>query len=114
MKKVLSIFLALIMILSIGTVGASAASYSITLAPTLDHVRKDNMAYYPVKYDLYQNPDAYAKLCASEGIDAISTHIELGYTYEAATLKFIDVLPSESLYNAGGTVKVKEQGTDEY
>ncbi len=114
MKKALSIFLALIMILLIGTVGGSATDYSITLAPTLDHVRKDNMAYYPVKYDLYKEADAYAKLCTSEGIDAVSTHIELGYTYEEGTLKFIDVLPSESLYDAGGTVKVKEQGTDEY
>ncbi len=114
MKKVLSVFLAVVMILSICTVGVSAANYSITLAPTLDHVRKDNMAYYPVQYDLYKYPDAYAKLCTSEGIEAISTHIELGYTYKADTLKFIDVLPSESLYNAGGTVKVREHGTDQY
>ncbi len=114
MKKALSIFLVLIMILLIGTVGVTAVSYSITLAPTLEHVRKDNIAYYPVQYDLYKEPDAYAKLCASEGVDAISTHIELGYTYDAETLKFIDVLPSESLYTAGGTVKVKETGTDQY
>ncbi len=114
MKKALSLFLALIMILSIGTIGVCATSYSITLAPTLDHVRKDNMVYYPVQYDLHEYSDAYAKLCTSEGIDAVSTHIELGYTYDAETLKFIDVLPSETLYNCGGTLKVKEQGTDEY
>ena len=114
MKKVLSLALALIMILSIGTVGVSAASYSITLAPTLDHVRKDNMAYYPVRYDLHKSPNAYAEFCASNGVNAVSTHIELGYTYDAETLKFVDVLPSETLYNAGGTIKVKEQGTDKY
>ena len=114
MKKALSIFLALIIILSVGTVGVLATECSITLAPTLDHVRKDNMAYYPVKYDMYKEPDAYARLCTSKGFDAVSTHIELGYTYAADTLKFIDVLPSESLYNAGGTVKVKENSTDQY
>ena len=114
MKNFISLFLALIMILSIGTVGVSAASYSITLAPTLDHVRKDNMAYYPVRYDLHKSPNAYAEFCASNGVNAVSTHIELGYTYDAETLKFVDVLPSETLYNAGGTIKVKEQGTDKY
>ena len=46
-------------------------------------------------------------------IDIVGTHIELGYSYAKDTLKFIDAIPSEALYNLGGTVKVTEQGESE-
>ena len=116
MKKVLSLVLAIIMVLSVGVIAVSAASYTtITVAPSLYHVRKDNMAYYPVKFDLADNsmPDDYAKLCETKGIDVVSTHVELGYSYKTDTLKLIDVLPSEALYNLGGTIKIVEQGVSQ-
>ena len=115
MKKVLSVLLAVVMILSIGVIGASAADYSITVAPTLQHVRKGNLAYYPIKFDLDGNslPKDYVELCKLIGIDAASTHIRLGYTYAKDTLELINVLPSKGLYNLDGSVKIVEQGVSQ-
>ena len=113
MKKVLSLVLALVMILSIGTVGASAAEYRITVAPTVKHVRQDDIAYYPVKFDVSKINGTYAELCESNGFAVGTTHIELGYSYRSDTLSFIDAIPEEALYNLGGTVKVTEHGTDD-
>ncbi len=115
MKKVLSLVLALITIFSIATIGSSAEVYeSITVAPTLKHVRKDNIAYYPIKFDMdeYTSPgdDVYFPEENKNDIDVVGTHIELGYSYKKDTLKFIDVIPSEALYNLDGTVRVTEQG----
>ncbi len=113
MKKVLSMILALIIIASVGTVAVSAADYRITVAPTVDHIRKDNIAYYPIKFDVDKINGTYAELCSSKGITAVSTHIELGYSYQKDTLKFIDAIPAEALHNLGGTLKVTEQGTED-
>ena len=87
----------------------------ITVAPTLQHVRKGNLAYYPIKFDLIDNslPADYAKLCKLLGINAVNTHIRLGYTYAKDTLELINVFPSKGLYNLDGSVKIVEQGVSQ-
>ena len=63
MKKLFSIILAFSIILSVGTVGVSAADFRITVAPTVKHVRQDDIAYYPVKFDVSKINGTYAELC---------------------------------------------------
>ncbi len=84
----------------------------ITIAPTLQHVRKGNLAYYPIKFDLIDNslPADYVKLCKLLGINEVSTHVRLGYTYANDTLKLLNVFPSKKLNKLDGTVKIVEQG----
>ncbi|MBR0348028.1 MAG: hypothetical protein IIX16_00140 [Clostridia bacterium] len=113
MKKLFSIILAFSIILSVGTVGVSAADFRITVAPTVKHVRQDDIAYYPVKFDVSKINGTYAELCESNGFAVGTTHIELGYSYRSDTLSFIDAIPEEALYNLGGTVKVTEHGTED-
>ncbi len=111
MKKIISLFLALIMLFLINTVVSSAIDSGITVAPTLDHVRKGDVAYYPIKFDMDKANSTYVDFCESSAIAPVSTHIELSYLYEKESLAFVNVLPSETLYNLGGTVKVTEHGT---
>lgn len=102
MKKVLSLVLALIMILSIGTIGVSAASDTkITYIADNYHVRKGEYAYFPVYYDCQTPYKQYV------GNDSDShTKIIFPFLYNSNLLKPIEAIPSEQLYNVGGTVKI--------
>ena len=88
MKKALSVFLALIMILSIGTVGVSANDYVWIYASRLG-AKVENYLYFPVYYDddgyFYGDEDAKIK-------------ITFPFTYDPEILKPVEVTPSELLY----------------
>lgn len=88
MKKALSVFLALIMILSIGTVGVSANDYVWIYTSRLG-AKVENYLYFPVYYDddgyFYGDEDAKIK-------------ITFPFTYDPEILKPVEVTPSELLY----------------
>ena len=88
MKKALSVFLALIMILSIGTVGVSANEYVWIYTSRLG-AKVENYLYFPVYYDddgyFYGDEDAKIK-------------ITFPFTYDPEILKPVEVTPSELLY----------------
>lgn len=105
MKKVLSMILALIMILSIGTVGASAVN-TISVSGKPYHVREGNFAYFPLSYDCDIPYGAYAD-CDENS----ETKVIFPYGYASDILKPVDVIPSELLYNMGGTVEIIKDDT---
>ncbi len=108
MKRVLSIFLALIMILSIGTVGVSAAGNNkIIISADVYHARKGDYAYFPVYYDC---ETAYSEYADSD--ENSSTKIILPFLYNDHLIKPVEAIPSEQLYNIGGTVEIIK--TDKY
>ncbi len=114
MKKVLSIFLALIMVLSIGTVGVSAFDFydpPICIATYPYHVRKGDVVYYP--YEFKNKGKDFYKLCEDEGIDSGEVKLRFRYSYDAESLELVDVYPDKDLYEAGGTAKIIERYTDE-
>ena len=100
MKKVLSIFLTAVMILSIGTVGASAIN-TISVSGKPYHVREGNYAYFPLTYDCDTPYGSYA-----DWDENSETKVIFPYGYASDILKPIDVIPSELLYNMGGTVEI--------
>ena len=88
MKKALSVFLTLIMILSIGTIGVSANDYVWIFTSRLG-AKVENYLYFPVYYDddgyFYGDEDAKIK-------------ITFPFTYDPEILKPVEVTPSELLY----------------
>ena len=105
MKKVLSMILALVMILSIGTVGASAVN-SISVSGKPYHVREGNYAYFPLTYDCDIPYGSYA-----DWDEKSETKVIFPYGYASDILKPVDVIPSELLYNMGGTVEIIKDDT---
>lgn len=88
MKKALSVFLALIMILSIGTVGVSANDYVWIYTSRLG-AKVENYLYFPVYYD----DDGYFY-----GDEDTKIKITFPFTYDSEKLKPVEVTPSELLY----------------
>ena len=88
MKKALSVFLALIMILSIGTVGVSANDYVWIYTSRLG-AKVENYLYFPVYYD----DDGYFY-----GDEDTKIKITFPFTYDPEILKPVEVTPSELLY----------------
>ncbi len=91
MKKVLSMILALVMILSIGTIGVSAYE-------SMDYVwiytsrlgaKVENYLYFPVYYD----DDSYFY-----GAEDTKIKITFPFTYDPGILKPVEITPSELLY----------------
>ena len=114
MKKVISLFLAIIMILSIGTVGVSAFDFydpPICIATYPYHVRKGDVVYYP--YEFKNKGKDFYKLCEDEGIENGEVTLRFRYAYDAESLELVDVYPDKDLYEAGGTAKIIERYTDE-
>ncbi len=105
MKKVLSLVLALVMILSIGTVGASAIN-TISVSGKPYHVREGNYAYFPLTYDCDIPYGSYADWDKNS-----ETKVIFPYGYASDILKPVDVIPSELLYNMGGTVEIIKDDT---
>lgn len=114
MKKVISLFLAIIMILSIGTVGVSALDFydpPICIATYPYHVRKGDVVYYP--YEFKNKGKDFYKLCENEGIENGEVKLRFRYAYDAESLELVDAYPDKGLYEAGGTAKIIERYTDE-
>ena len=102
MKKVLSMILALVMILSVGTVTASAATNNkITISADIYHVRIGEYAYFPVYYDCNYSYSEYADDDTNS-----ATKIIIPLLYNANLIEPIEAIPSEQLYNIGGTVEI--------
>ena len=93
MKKVLSIFLAVIMILSIGTVGVSAYEFTeyVFIYTSLLGAEIGDYLYFPVYYE----DDTYYTCRDDENAEV---RITLPCYYDPEILKPVDVTPSELLY----------------
>ena len=91
MKKVLSVFLVLIIILSVGTVGVSSYESNdyIWIQTSRLGAKVDNYLYFPVYYD----DDSYLYTDEDEII-----RITFPFTYDPEILKPVEVTPSEALY----------------
>ena len=94
MKKVLSLVLALVMILSIGTVGASAYESNdyLWISTSRHGARIGDFLYFPVIYD----DDQYY---ANYGDENSITKITFPFFYDPEILRPVDVTPSELLYS---------------
>lgn len=90
MKKVLSVFLAVVMILSICTVGVSASDY-VWIYTSRQGAQIDNYLYFPVYYD---NGGYYA----CYGDEDAKVKITIPFFYDPEVLKPVEVTPSELLY----------------
>ena len=90
MKKVISLFLAIIMILSICTVGVSASDY-VWIYTSRQGAQIDNYLYFPVYYD---NGGYYA----CYGDEDAKVKITIPFFYDPEVLKPVEVTPSELLY----------------
>lgn len=102
MKKVLSFILALVMVLSIGSVGASAASNNkITISADVYHARKGDYAYFPVGYNCQKSYSEYADNDTNS-----STKIIIPLLYNDHLIEPVEAIPSEWLYNIGGTAEI--------
>ena len=102
MKKFLSLVLAIILVLSIGTVGISAASNDkITISADVYHARKGDYAYFPVEYNCQK---AYSEYAGND--DDSSTKIIIPLFYNDHLIEPIEATPSEWLYNLGGTAEI--------
>ena len=91
MKMVLSVFLVLIIILSVGTVGVSSYESNdyIWIQTSRLGAKVDNYLYFPVYYD----DDSYLYTDEDEII-----RITFPFTYDPEILKPVEVTPSEALY----------------
>ncbi len=107
MKKVLSMVLALVMILSIGTVGASAAAEDyIWIYASTQHARIGDYVYYPVYYEA---PISYGSFVNYDS--EAETNAIFSFSFDPDVLKPIEVTPSELLYGMdfeGDIVEVVE------
>ncbi|MBQ3128445.1 MAG: hypothetical protein IJC13_05350 [Clostridia bacterium] len=90
MKKIISLLLAVIMILSIGTVGVSASDY-VWIYTSRQGAQIDNYLYFPVYYD---NGGYYA----CYGDENAKVKITIPFFYDPEVLKPVEVTPSELLY----------------
>ncbi len=102
MKKVISLFLALIMILSICTVGVSASDY-VWIYTSRQGAQIDNYLYFPVYYD----DDSYY---ACYGDEDAKVKITIPFFYDPEILKPVAVTPSELLYGMNFTGEISEVG----
>ena len=93
MKKVISLFLAIIMILSIGTVGVSANEFTeyVFIYTSLLGAEVGDYLYFPVYYE----DDTYYTCRYDENAEV---RITLPCYYDPEILKPVDVTPSELLY----------------
>lgn len=93
MKKVISLFLAIIMILSIGTVGVSAYEFTeyVFIYTSLLGAEVGDYLYFPVYYE----DDTYYTCRYDENAEV---RITLPCYYDPEILKPVDVTPSELLY----------------
>ena len=105
MKKVISLFLAIIMILSIGTVGVSAYEFTdyVWIYTSRQGAQIDNYLYFPVYYD----DDSYY---ACNGDEDAKVKITLPFFYDPEVLKPVAVTPSELLYGMNFTGEITEIG----
>ena len=101
MKKVLSLVLALIMILSVGTIGVSAYESSdyMWVSTSRYGAKIDDYLYFPVFYD---NDQGYARYVDENS----KTKITFPFFYDPEILKPIDVTPSELLYDMNFTGEI--------
>lgn len=105
MKKVISLFLAIIMILSIGTVGVSAYEFTdyVWIYTSRQGAQIGNYLYFPVYYD----DDSYY---ACNGDEDAKVKITLPFFYDPEVLKPVAVTPSELLYGMNFTGEITEIG----
>lgn len=108
MKKLLSAFLALVIILSVGTVVTSAYSTltQIYIATRQEHVRKGDVVYYPHEFDNRRKD--FADVCNELGIKEGEAKLRIKYEYDPTSLELVDVLESKVLYDAGGKAEIVE------
>ena len=94
MKKSLSVFLALVMMLSIGTVAVSAyeSSDCVWISTSRYGTKIGDFIYFPVLYDNDQTYERYVD-------ENSETKITFPFFYDSEIFKPVDVTPSESLYN---------------
>ncbi|MBP3446888.1 MAG: hypothetical protein J6K64_06400 [Clostridia bacterium] len=105
MKKFLSIILALTISLSVGVITASAAD-KISVDADVFHARIGDYAYFPLAYDC---DTAYKYYVDSD--ENSTTRIVFPFVYMSDLLDPIEAIPSELLYNMGGTAKITEFGS---
>lgn len=101
MKKVISLFLAIIMILSIGTVGISAADSTdyLWISASRYGAKIDNYIYFPVFYD---DDQSYARYVDENS----ETKITFPFFYDPEFLKPVGITPSEMLYGMNFTGEI--------
>ena len=106
MKKILSIVLVLVTLVSMCTVMASAElkPTQIYIATHPEHVRKGDVVYYPHKFR--NTKEDFVDLCKSLGIKSGEAKLTIMYEYASASLEFVDILESKALYDAGGKAEV--------
>ncbi len=102
MKKVLSVLLAVVMILSIVTVGVSASSY-VWIYTSRKCAQIDNYLYFPVYYD-----DGSYYACY--GDEDAKVKITIPFFYDPEILKPVAVTPSELLYGMNFTSEISKVG----
>ena len=96
MKKALSIFVALVLILSIGTVGASAVQKeygNINISSSIAHTRNGDYAYFPI---ICNSETAYRSFLDLD-YDADSI-ITMAFRYNPKLLKPVDAIMEEDFY----------------
>jgi hypothetical protein len=107
MRKFITIFLALAMAVSIGTIGASAlAEDYIWIYASTQHARIGDYVYYPVYYEAPMSYGSFVNFDSST-----ETNIIFPFDYDPEILKPVGVTPSELLYGMdfeGDIVEVVE------
>lgn len=109
MKKVLSMVLALILILSTGAVGALAAQTeygNINISSSIFHTRNGDYAYFPVVC----NTETPYRAFFDKDLNADSI-ITMAFRYNAELLKPVDAIMGEDFYTVA-TAEIAK--TDEY
>lgn len=101
MKKVLSVFLALVMLLSVFTVGISAAESTdyLWVSASRYGAKIDNYIYFPVFYD---DDQSYARFVDENS----ETRITFPFFYNPEILKPVGITPSEMLYGMNFTGEI--------
>ena len=79
----------------------------ITISADVYHARKGDYAYFPVYYDC---KTAYSVIADNDS--GSGTKIILPFYYNSNLLKPVEAIPSEQLYNIGGTAEIIK--TDEF
>lgn len=115
MRKFLSIFLAIMMIMTTGTVVACAVDDDLVgIYGGIDMVRYGDSVYYPGTMRLSRD---YTDICYDvSGLKDGRTVIEVSTSYKQKYLQFEDVLPSKELHDIGGTIEnisAKQSESDE-
>lgn len=135
-RKYIAVLLAIIMIISSVSVIAYAEVSPIDMTQDktimdliylnggIEHVRKDNTVYYPITIssetriaDFREGTDTtyhnYSELVSRKtGIEDGKTVITSHVVYDADSLEYACVLPSEELYLKGGSVSTSSHGVE--